>query len=183
MASIKVVSAIAVLFNGCMIITFGAGLYNYSQDALELDLVVQVGSLAAIVASIAKMMSAMQAYSWAKDRTDRTPENKLSMTQFTWIVTIFSTFVTLVVVNLVEKHCTESKAYASIKELDIKTTVDGIEVSVSDQLDGYVEDTKTIFLCLTSFQLLTHYLLHRLNSKENNIPRIVDLKAARAKLE
>ena len=63
-----------------MVITFASGLYNYSQIASEMDLIVQVGSVALLVTSIAKLMSAMMAYSYARDRTDRTPENKQSLT-------------------------------------------------------------------------------------------------------
>ena len=84
-------------------------------------------------------MSAMQAYSYAKVRTDRTPENKQSTTQFMWVVSMISVAVTVVIVHLVEKHVSTSKAYAAIKEIDFPTTIDGVVVSLADQMDDFVD--------------------------------------------
>ena len=56
-----------------------------------------------------------------------------------WIVSIFSTVVTLVMVNLVEKHVTESEAYASLKGIEFTSTVDGVEVTLADQIDDFVD--------------------------------------------
>ena len=57
------------------------------------------------------------------------------------------------------------------------------EESVFDKLEEFVSDIKTKLMILTGFQLLTHYLLHRLNKKESQLPRIVDMKAFRSKIE
>ena len=57
------------------------------------------------------------------------------------------------------------------------------EESVFDRLEEFVDDTKTKLWILTIFHLLIHYLLHRLNKKESQLPRIVDMKAYRSKVE
>lgn len=58
-----------------------------------------------------------------------------------------------------------------------------LEDSVFDKLEAYVDDVQNKLWILTFFQLFTHYLLHRLNTREGQLPRIVDLKAFRSKLE
>ena len=100
-----------------------------------------------------------------------------------WIVTIFSTVVTLVMVNLVEQHVTESEAYASLKGIEFTSRIDGVEVTLADQMDDFIDGQKSLLIILMIMHLTDHWLINRLNSKENNIPRIVDLKASRAKVE
>ena len=71
-----------------------------------MDAVLQVGTVAYIINAFGKIISAIQAHSYAKHRTERTPENKAELTKFFWIVTIASTLVTCTCLYLIEKHRT-----------------------------------------------------------------------------
>ena len=136
MTSIKVVSAFTAFLEVGMVFQIASTLYNYSQIVSEMDLIVQVGSDALLITSLMTLMSAMMAYSYARDRTDRTPENKQNTMQFMTIVSMFNTAITLVMVNLIEKHVTESAAYASLKGIEFTSAV---EVTLAEAMDDYVD--------------------------------------------
>ena len=180
---IKIVTIISILCEACFAGNLATGLIQYSEIATKMDIVLQVGSVAYFISAVGRIISAIQAHNYVKQRTDRTPENKINLSKFFWIVTIGSTLVTVTCLHLIEKHRTESAAYASLKGMRNNHASGISEVSVFDKMEEFVEDTKSKLVILTVFHLITHYLLHRLNKKESQLPRIVDLKAFRSKIE
>ena len=80
-----------------------------------MDTVLQTGSVAFIINAVVKIVSMIQAHSYASKRTDRTPENRLNLTKFTWMVTIASTTVTLISLYILEKHRVTSESYTALK--------------------------------------------------------------------
>ena len=55
------------------------------------------------------------------------------------------------------------------------------DIDVTAQLNKFTKDFSTVLWVLTLFHFGTHYLLRKLNKIEEQLPKIVDLSAFRAK--
>ena len=75
---IKVLVIIAVTLEVLSLFGVFLSVVKYSQLVTRVDAMIQFGTLATLVSSAAKIISALNAQSYASKRTDRTPEKRES---------------------------------------------------------------------------------------------------------
>ena len=175
---IKIVSIAVIAYEVYMGASLTAAVYQFSQIVEKVDHMIQGGLLAVLIPAALRISSSFHIRSYAATRTDRTPENKVAMSQFLWLVTLVSFGATLVILNALNQHAEQTvnnltQMSNMTNGLDMTDTM----IQVTDQ----IASLQTALFTGFAGHCLMHFLTHRLNKHEEDVPRVVDLHAARSK--
>ena len=146
---------------------------DYSEIVTKVDHVVKFSVIGVLLPSIAKILSAVHARSYAVNRTDRTPENRVSTTTFLRAVTFIS------VCAWISVNCLSDMAVDAVANREQSNTIDASRLGSLVRLTA--EDIQGNAVLTMFMHFLVHYLTHKLDKVEAEIPRIVDLHAASSK--
>ena len=172
---IKVLVFIAVFIEFGSTLGLVGSMVKYSQLVTKVDGVIHLGTLATIISSAAKIISSIHAHTYASKRTDRTPEKRESTAKFMRLVTIVCGLVMICVIHMLNVHAvkTVDTLRASYSENDFQGSHDFL-TRITDSVSSVQMTLFTTFV----FHLLIHFMTHRLDKVERNMPRVVDLSAA-----
>ena len=134
---------------------------------------IHTGAFTLLISSISKVISAMTAKQYAKDRTDRTPEKRVNTAKFFRIVSVVTCMIAVTVNHLLNQH-QESTMDSLMKDQNSLLGSPEMLLKITDSISGL---QSTIFFSAL-LHLILHFLTHSLDVIERNVPRVVDLHAA-----
>ena len=101
---IKVLVFIAVFIEVGYSVGIVGSMVKFSQIVTKVDGVIHCGALATLISSAAKIISAINAHTYASKRTDRTPESRESTAKFSRVVTFVCGVITIAVIHMLNVH-------------------------------------------------------------------------------
>ena len=148
---------------------------QYSSIVEKTDDVIHSGAVALLISSLARIVSAVKAHQYSAKRTDRTPEKRIATSKLFWIVTLISGVVMFAAIHLLNEHAEKTVKMFSQSENSILGSNDFI-IRMTDS----IADRQSTIFWTFSLHLILHAFTARLNKIERDLPRTVDIHAAKA---
>ena len=146
---------------------------RYTAIVQKVDSVIHTGAFSLLVTSMARIFSSHHARDYGRERTDRTPERRIETSKLLKAVTIISLVVGITVIHLLNTHAVTTTTQAINESNSLLLSAD-IQLKIADSVSGLQSSVLLSFI----LHVFIHCLVHRLNSIEKDVPRIVDLKAS-----
>ena len=154
---IKVLVITAVTLEVLSLFGVFLSVIKYSQLVTRVDAIIQFGTLATLVNSAAKIISAMNAQDYASKRTDRTPEKRESTAKFFRAVSLMSALITFFSIHMLNNHALETVQTnrATYSENELQGSHDFLN-RLTDSIASVQLSVFTTFMV----HLLIHFMTH-----------------------
>jgi len=169
--AIKAVSVITVVIELFMSGSLLSSVQTYVARQNEMGKsteVIVAGTFVWFVNCAAKVIAATHSHTYASKHTERTPENKGHMQKWQWTVTLLTTAISTAIYFFLSSH---SQSHQELQG--------PFDVRVSDHVNT-IQNSIIVQICLG---ISSHYLVSKLHGQEDELPKILDHKAASVKLD
>ena len=129
-----------------------------------------------LVSSLTKIVSALHVRTYASERTERTPENRVGTGTFLRLVTFVSVCAAVLVIYLLTEH-----AKTTVKVMQAQEQNGFFDSDLLVKVEDAIASVQTSVFVTMVLHCLLHFLTHRLDTVESDLPRIVDLLAQMSK--